>query len=142
MNRFFQRLTCDKFIQRNNYHFAIAKDPEQEGGSFDKRDPYELAWAENMVGAEDAFQAGTGLGVQEGEASGRHGSGRMHINPDWISLRQERQSLRRLPRTRGVVFTVRTYLEPVSSIAKEVGVPGRMASAIRSWPEDVAEYVQ
>lgn len=56
-----------------------------------------------------------------------------------VRLRQERQSLRRLPRSGAVVFTIRTYLDPFTELAKESGVPGRLASAIRSWPEDVAE---
>jgi hypothetical protein len=29
---------------------------------------------------------------------------------------------------------------PVTELAKEKGVPARTASAIRSWPADVAEY--
>jgi len=57
-----------------------------------------------------------------------------------IRLRTERQSLRRLPRSGAIVFTIRTYLFPVEELAKETGVPGRMASAIRSWPEDVMAY--
>lgn len=38
------------------------------------------------------------------------------------------------------VFTIRTYLAPVVEIAKEAFVPGRLASGIRSWDEDVAKY--
>lgn len=55
-------------------------------------------------------------------------------------FRSERQSLRRLPRTGGVVFTIRTYFVPVMEIAKEPYVPGRLASAVRSWGDDVARY--
>lgn len=58
-----------------------------------------------------------------------------------IRFRTERQSLRRLPRTGAIVFTIRTYLFPIEELAKEPGVPGRMASAIRSWPEDVMTCV-
>ncbi|KAG9105108.1 hypothetical protein FRC07_009612, partial [Ceratobasidium sp. 392] len=29
---------------------------------------------------------------------------------------------------------------PVTKLAEEPGVPGRLADAIRSWPPDVAEY--
>ena len=38
------------------------------------------------------------------------------------------------------MFTIHVYQFPVVELAKEQGVPGRMASAIRSWPEDVAVY--
>lgn len=38
------------------------------------------------------------------------------------------------------MFTIRTYFVPVQQICNEPGVPGRLASAIRSWGEDVAKY--
>jgi len=60
------------------------------------------------------------------------------IENHWF--RSERQSLRRLPRSGGVVFTIRTYFHPVTDIVKEPYVPGRLASAIRSWGPDVARY--
>ena len=59
---------------------------------------------------------------------------------DNVYFRSERQSFRRLPRSGGVVFTIRTYFEPVTAIAQEHGVPGRLASAVRSWGDDVSKY--
>lgn len=38
------------------------------------------------------------------------------------------------------MFTIRTYFLPLVEIASEPYVPGRLASAIRSWGEDVARY--
>ena len=55
-------------------------------------------------------------------------------------FRTERQTLRRLPRSGGVVFTIRTYFEPITKVAQEKGVPGRLASAIRSWGKETASY--
>ncbi|KAI4942494.1 hypothetical protein J4E91_010092 [Alternaria rosae] len=55
-------------------------------------------------------------------------------------FRSERQSLRRLPKSGGVVFTIRTYFHPITEIAQEPYVPGRLASAIRSWGDDVSRY--
>ncbi|KAJ5901844.1 hypothetical protein N7495_002372 [Penicillium taxi] len=55
-------------------------------------------------------------------------------------FRSERQSLRRLPRSGAVVFTIRTYFEPVMGISQEPHVPGRLASGIRSWGDDVSRY--
>jgi alpha-1,2-mannosyltransferase len=46
----------------------------------------------------------------------------------------------RLPRSGGVVFTIRTYFDPVIEVAQEPYVPGRLAAAIRSWTDDVAKY--
>ncbi len=146
MNRFMHRLTPEKLIQRNNYHFAVVKDPASAGGPFDPLDPTEIGWAETMVGKEELFQPGSGLGAQDDSPSAPKASGHGHeplfdVKPVNVTLRQERQTLRRLPKTGAIVFTVRTYVEPVTELVKEIGVPGRMASAIRSWPEDVAEYV-
>lgn len=45
-----------------------------------------------------------------------------------------------LPRSGGIVFTIRTYFIPITEVAKEPYVPGRLASAIRSWGEDVSKY--
>ncbi|KAF8913576.1 hypothetical protein CPB85DRAFT_555710 [Mucidula mucida] len=145
MNRFMHRLTPEKLIQRNNYHFAVVKDPASAGGPFEPLDPTEIGWAETMVGKEELFQPGSGLGAQDDSPSAPKASGHGHeplfdVKPVNVTLRQERQTLRRLPKTGAIVFTVRTYVEPVTELVKEIGVPGRMASAIRSWPEDVAEY--
>jgi hypothetical protein len=46
----------------------------------------------------------------------------------------------RLPKSGGVVFTIRTYFHPITSLAQEPHVPGRLASAIRSWGDDVSRY--
>lgn len=39
-----------------------------------------------------------------------------------------------------MVFTIRTYFLPVVEIAREPGVAGRLASAVRSWGDDVGRY--
>lgn len=38
------------------------------------------------------------------------------------------------------MFTIRTYFHPVTEICKEPYVPGRLASAVRSWGDDVSHY--
>lgn len=38
------------------------------------------------------------------------------------------------------MFTIRTYFEPITKVAEEPYVPGRLASAIRSWGDDVSRY--
>lgn len=54
-------------------------------------------------------------------------------------FRQERQTLRRLPKSGAVVWMVHTYIEPMADVAQEPGVPGRLASLIRSWDDVMAE---
>ncbi|KAF2760102.1 hypothetical protein EJ05DRAFT_492029 [Pseudovirgaria hyperparasitica] len=108
---FFRRLTPEKPMLRNNYFIQVD----------DK-----LAWSES-IGSEDS----EGIGWYSAEKN-------KPIMHHWF--RSERQSLRRLPRSGGVLFTIRTYFHPITSIAQEPYVPGRLASAIRSWGDDVSRY--
>jgi len=54
-------------------------------------------------------------------------------------FRQERQTLRRLPRSGAICWMVHTYIERVEDVAQEAGVPGRLASHIRSWDDELAQ---
>lgn len=47
-----------------------------------------------------------------------------------LHVRVERQTLRRLPRTGAVVFTIRVWLDPLSALAAE---PARLARFARAW---------
>ncbi|KAJ5195484.1 Protein of unknown function DUF3445 [Penicillium cinerascens] len=113
MNKFFQKLTPDKPVERNNFFIQL-----DDG----------LHWSHRMgeqSGSEVASGAtanSKGLSVQE------------------IHFRSERQTLRRLPRSKVIVFTIRTYFEPVTKLAQEPHVPGRLAEAFRSWDETVSFY--
>lgn len=49
-------------------------------------------------------------------------------------------SPRRLPRSGAVAFHFRTYTVPILDLVKEPYVPGRLASAIRSWDDETAKY--
>ncbi|KAK3110718.1 hypothetical protein LTR53_014710 [Teratosphaeriaceae sp. CCFEE 6253] len=114
MTNFFRRVQPDKAVLRNNYFLQVDD---------------ELAWS-SSIGSEDSTVEGeVGWFTAEKNRAIEH-----HF------FRSERQSLRRLPRSGGVVFTIRTYFEPVTAIVREPGVPGRLASAVRSWGEDVARY--
>ncbi|KAI1326463.1 hypothetical protein F5Y16DRAFT_400352 [Xylariaceae sp. FL0255] len=50
-------------------------------------------------------------------------------------FRQERQVLRRVPRSQAVVWLVHTYTEKLTDVAREPIVPGRLASLVRSWDD-------
>ncbi|KAL4996611.1 hypothetical protein BDV10DRAFT_195795 [Aspergillus recurvatus] len=111
MMNFFRRLKVEDPVVRNNYFIQVDDD---------------LAWS-HSIGSEDADVVSWNT-AQKDKSIEHH------------YFRSERQSLRRLPRTGAVVFTIRTYFEPITKIVEEPYVPGRLASAIRSWGDDVAKY--
>lgn len=111
MMNFFRRLRCDELYCRNNYFVQVDDD---------------LAWSWS-IGSEDSADISWNT-AEKNRAVEHH------------YFRSERQSLRRLPKTGAVVFTIRTYFHPITEIAQEDFVPGRLASGIRSWGPDVKKY--
>jgi hypothetical protein len=55
---------------------------------------------------------------------------------DILHLRVERQTLRRLPRTGGALFTIRVWLAPLSDLARN---PARLAAFARAWRDATPE---
>ncbi|GBE79122.1 hypothetical protein SCP_0203190 [Sparassis crispa] len=142
MGRFFRRLPVDKPVIRNNYGFQVVKNTDPTATTEDPTravDPTELAWSASMQGNEDRTDYERSAHVRTEHADGKVRSW-TELLPSMVHLRTERQTLRRLPRTGAVVFTIRVYQTPIDSLAQEPGAPGRLASAIRSWPDDVADY--
>ncbi|GAA5827321.1 hypothetical protein JCM11251_003764 [Rhodosporidiobolus azoricus] len=127
MNRFFSNLREDKLIERNNYFFQVDD---------------QLGWSSATNGTEKIFDQ-YNKGPQDGKFDATAGHVKPEIATDirQVHFRTERQSLRRLPKTRAILFTVRTYLIPVVDLGDEPGLPGRMASGIRSWPNDSERQV-
>ncbi|KAI4601027.1 hypothetical protein KJ359_012214 [Pestalotiopsis sp. 9143b] len=111
MKKFFTRLSCHELYARNNYFVQVD-------------DSLPWSWS---IGDEDA----PGLSWQTAEKN-------RAIEHHYF--RSERQTLRRLPRSGAIAFTIRTYFHPIVDIAQEDYVPGRLASAIRSWGDDVSRY--
>lgn len=139
MEKFFRRMPVDKPVIRNNYFMQICKPSAHVADSNDEPrldveeeniDPEELGWSESTNGLEDAFSHGHGHAAPPAP----------YLAPSTIRLRSERQTLRRLPRTGAIVFGIRTYLFKIEELARERGVADRLASAIRSWPDDVGVY--
>ncbi len=60
--------------------------------------------------------------------------------PDGLWLRSERQTLRRLPRTEAIVFTIRTQQVPLASLDQRPDIARRMATAIEAWSPELASY--
>ncbi|KAH8659204.1 hypothetical protein BGZ60DRAFT_566777 [Tricladium varicosporioides] len=113
MMNFFRRVQPNGPVQRNNYFIQVDDS---------------LPWS-TSIGDEDGPHGSVGWFSAEQNR---------HISHHYF--RSERQTLRRLPRSGGVVFTIRTYFHPITEIAEEPYVPGRLASAVRSWGEDVSKY--
>ena len=111
MMNFFRRVQPNGPVLRNNYFIQVDD---------------ALAWS-HSIGEEDGDGAGW-FTAEKNKAIGYH------------YFRSERQSLRRLPRSGGVVFTIRTYFHPITEISEQPYVPGRLASAVRSWGDDVSKY--
>lgn len=55
-------------------------------------------------------------------------------------LRVERQTLRRLPISRGILFTIRTYVYPLTQVVKNPEVAVQLAGAVRSLHPDMQKY--
>lgn len=55
-------------------------------------------------------------------------------------LRTERQTLRRLPLTGAILFTIRTRIEPLADVVREPGVAHALAARIREMPDAIARY--
>ncbi|KAK6456224.1 uncharacterized protein RJT20DRAFT_42446 [Scheffersomyces xylosifermentans] len=112
MTKFFRRLTPDKPVVRNNYFIQTDDN---------------LGWSDS-IGKEDVPEIG---GWYTAETA---------TDVSKLYFRSERQSLRRLPISGGVVFTVRTYFIPMTVLCDEPHVPRRLLNGIKSWSEDVEEY--
>jgi hypothetical protein len=85
----------------------------------------ELAWSEGTLGPEDMLGAG-----QRPEPP--------KPLPERMRLRVERQTLRRLPRSGAIVFTIRVYMTPLAELGP--GEAGRLAAAIRGVKEQEVVY--
>lgn len=59
---------------------------------------------------------------------------------DELTLRVERQTLRRLPATSAVLFTIRTYRRRLGDVAGDAAVARELAAALRTCSPALAEY--
>ena len=57
-------------------------------------------------------------------------------------MRVERETLRRFPRTNGVLFTIRTYTRRLVDLLGDEARVGRIAEAVASMPDDIVGYKQ
>ena len=57
-----------------------------------------------------------------------------------VHVRVERETLRRVSRTRAVLFTIRTHTAPLTSVLAHPEVAAELLDVVRSLPADVAAY--
>lgn len=111
MEKFFIRQPCDKPVVRNNY--------------FIQTDDH-LPWS-TSIGSESE----EGIGWYTAEPA---------TKAEQLYFRSERQSLRRLPKSGAIVFTIRTYFLPIAELAQEPYIPRRLLNGMSTWDTDVQEY--
>jgi hypothetical protein len=76
------------------------------------------------------------------------GHGRRTPNPgidvdnagEKLWLRLERQTLRRLPQTADILFTIRIHIHPLQHLTRRPAQAARMAAAMRALPPDMQRY--
>lgn len=57
-----------------------------------------------------------------------------------LFLRVERQTLRRLPQSGDVLFTIRTYIRPLGQVVTDAATARRLAEAVAALPEALRAY--
>ena len=55
-------------------------------------------------------------------------------------LRMERQTLRRLPQTQDILFTIRVHVKPLVHLAEQPDRAAELAAAIRALPQPLQQY--
>jgi dimethylamine monooxygenase subunit A len=57
-----------------------------------------------------------------------------------LHLRVERQVLQRLPKTRALLFTIRTYVTPITKVTEDKEVARALRTSVGSYTEDLNKY--
>jgi dimethylamine monooxygenase subunit A len=88
---------------------------------------WRLNWS--VVDDGELFQP-TGHGKADGPS----------VKPTDLFVRLERQTLRRLPRTGAILFTIRTYMRPLPTAIAAPQDKEKLAAALEAMPSDVRAY--
>lgn len=57
-----------------------------------------------------------------------------------LHLRVERQVLQRLPETGALLFSIRTYVTPITTVCADIKVAKALRTSTRSYSEEIAKY--
>ncbi|KAF5098502.1 hypothetical protein D0Z00_002024 [Geotrichum galactomycetum] len=112
MDKFFQRLKIGKFVMRINWTCQAHTQRYAVG----------MNHAYNNVEKPEVLKA-ENLDFENG-----------------VFLRNERQCLMRLPKSKAIVFTIRTYLTPIAQVKREGETGLDLASAIENLPPATRIY--
>ncbi|KAI0052577.1 hypothetical protein FA95DRAFT_1579903 [Auriscalpium vulgare] len=144
LNRFFRRLTTGTPVVRENWLIQTLdpKNLSRPGDIVENDDPEELAWNSTAYGSEDKFShvpssyaLSLGSPLREPTPSTRPPVPK--VTHQTLRLRTEHQTLRRLPKTGAIVFTIRTYMTSIEELGREPGIPARLAGAVRGVKGEV-----
>ena len=124
LTRFFRRVTPSSPVQRNNWFIQVLPPTPATSLSPIPSQLEELDWSEGTLGPEDMLGVGQRPELPK-------------PLPERMRLRVERQTLRRLPRSGAIVFTIRVYMTPLEL---GPGETGRLAAAIRRVKEQEVVY--
>jgi hypothetical protein len=68
-------------------------------------------------------------------------TGSLVKTPDELWIRMERQTLRRLPKTGGILFTIRGYQQPLPEyLSRSTQIAQNIRTMLERLPDDVAQY--
>jgi hypothetical protein len=71
-----------------------------------------------------------------GDHSGREGA----VDPNDLTFRVERQTLRRLPTSGGILFTIRTYRYGLPAVVSRPELAANLATTLRTCSPEMAQY--
>ena len=89
---------------------------------------WRLGWG--IIDVADGYTPADDTGPVRPEAPG----------PAEMFVRVERETLRRFPQTGCVLFTIRTYIAPISSVAADVDGSAALGAALSAMPGGIREY--
>jgi len=127
-------------------HEPVSRLNEQVGDPIDKffarltpdKSFWRVGWG--VLDTPELYQPLDGTAPDDSARGADH---RTEVRADDLYVRVERETVRRLPTTGGVLFTIRTYLTKASRVLADAPVDGdRLAEAIAELPGDVRRYKQ
>jgi dimethylamine monooxygenase subunit A len=105
------------------------------GRMFDNLSTLVMRWNWTLFGETPLYHP-----VAEGGIKRRFGDGTIAEN---VTIRMERQTLRKLPRSRDILFTIRTYREPLAALENRPEGPQlalAIADQVAAYTEDELRY--
>ncbi len=133
MDRFFDRIKVDRPVLRLNWNLMT--------------DPSLYQPSRNERSTSDRRNSRSELSTSDRRSKSHVRKQSIPVTPDnagdRLWLRVERQTLRRLPQTQDILFTIRILVRPLSQIGKQANDPNeasRLRAALQAVPPEVRNY--